>query len=204
MRTCHSLYNPHRFFFPSDPANCRPLSGIWGGGGRGGAWWVFTLVLGVVEEEVGSRNQREQDGSLHGRAPIVSLSWDWEEKVENCGGGWRSGPALAPPHPPTQPPPRSNLYPPLTPVPQCVAEIRASGQSPHSPPPKNILELSPPFAEQKKVLLIKGLFSSPRRPFTTSNPPPPSCPATISTALLPSRGSRSLTGPPVLALACER
>lgn len=120
-----------------------------GGGLHGSLPWALGVVEEEEEEEVGSRNQRERDAPaslpplppLHRQAPIVSLIWDWEEKVENCGGGgWRSGPT--PPPAPTL----SNLYPPLTPVPQCVAEIRASGQSPHSLPPKNILKLSPPFA----------------------------------------------------------
>lgn len=50
----------------------------------------------------------------------------------------------------------SNLYPPLTPVPPCVAEIRAIGQSP--------IHCHPEYFKVKlhrltKVLLIKGLLS---------------------------------------------
>lgn len=56
-----------------------------------------------------------------------------------------------------QPPFFPNLYPPLTPVPQCVAEIRAIGQSPiHCHP--EYFKVKPPRLT-KKVLLIKGLLS---------------------------------------------
>lgn len=63
------------------------------------------------------------------------------------GGGWRSGKAT---------PFFSNLYPPLTPVPQCVAEIRAIGQSPIHCHPEYFKVKLPRLT--KKVLLIKGLL----------------------------------------------
>lgn len=50
----------------------------------------------------------------------------------------------------------SNLYPPLTPVPQCVAEIRAIGQSPIHCHPEYFKVKLPRLT--KKVLLIKGLL----------------------------------------------
>lgn len=54
-------------------------------------------------------------------------------------------------------PPFSNLYPPLTPVPQCVAEIRPVGQFPiHCHPEYFKVKLS---RLTKKVLLIKGPLS---------------------------------------------
>lgn len=50
-----------------------------------------------------------------------------------------------------------NLYPPLTPVPQCVVEIRAIGQSPiHCHPEYFKVK---PRRLTKKVLLIKGSLS---------------------------------------------
>lgn len=75
------------------------------------------------------------------------------EKVKTagsvCGGGWRSGKATLLFF--------SNLYPPLTPVPPCVAEIRAIGQSPiHCHPEYFKVKL---HRLTKKVLLIKGLLS---------------------------------------------
>lgn len=59
-----------------------------------------------------------------------------------------------------------NLYPPLTPVPQCVAGIRAIGQSPiHCHP--EYFKVKPPRLT-KKVLLIKGLLSPLFLPFALS------------------------------------
>lgn len=66
----------------------------------------------------------------------------------------------------------SNLYPPLTPVPPCVAEIRAIGQSPiHCHPEYFKVKL---HRLTKKVLLIKGLLSPPFLTFalTPKNRPP--------------------------------
>lgn len=75
-----------------------------------------------------------------------------------CGGGRRSGKATALFF--------SNLYPPLTPVPQCVAEIRAIGQSPIHRHPE-YFKVKPSLLN-KKVLLIKGLLSPLFLPFALS------------------------------------
>lgn len=99
-----------------------------------------------------SRNQRGWDPSPL-TVSIVSLIWNWWRRCKLQGGGW-GWMEIRQKQPPLYFP---NLYPPLTPVPQCVVEIRAIGQSPiHCHPEYFKVK---PRRLTKKVLLIKGSLS---------------------------------------------
>lgn len=100
--------------------------------------WALRAVEGVEAEIKGTWI------IPHWQPPLSSwfgIGGEGENCRVECGGGWRSGEATPPTPTPAFPPP-PNLYPPLTPVPQCVAEIRAIGQSPFTAT-QNILKLSP-------------------------------------------------------------
>lgn len=116
-------------------------------------WANGVFTLGTQSSGGGwSRNQRGWDPSPLA-ASIVSLIWNWWRRCKLQGGGW-GWMEIRQKQPPLYFP---NLYPPLTPVPQCVVEIRAIGQSPiHCHPEYFKVK---PRRLTKKVLLIKGSLS---------------------------------------------
>lgn len=118
-------------------------------------WAKGVFTLGTRSRRGGwSRNQSGWDPSPLA-ASIVSPDLELVEKVKTAG--WTVGvDGDQAKQPPLYFP---NLYPPLTPVPQCVVEIRATGQSPIHRHPEYFKVK--PHRLTKKVLLIKGLPSRP-------------------------------------------
>lgn len=146
--TRHSLSNPHRFFFPP-PILLTVVPSV---GKPGGVGWEGEASTGLYPGHWESWRRRRLGAEIKGSGmpPPPPTPSPGPHCLPDLGLGgeggklWWGWMEIRPNTPPA--PTLSNLYPPLTLVPQCVAEIRASGQSPHSLPPKNILKLSPPFA----------------------------------------------------------
>lgn len=111
-------------------------------------WANGVFTLGTQSSWGGwSRNQRGQDPSPLA-VSIVSLIWNWWRRWKLQGGGVGVDGDQAK-QPPLYFP---NLYPPLTPVPQCVVEIRAIGQSP--------IHCHPEYFKVKPHRLTKKSYSS--------------------------------------------
>lgn len=133
-----------------------PVSGQTGGNSTG-------LYSGHSEHSWGGcRNQRDLEsfpiGSFHCLADL-GLVEEVKTAGWGCGGGLGSGKGtlfffFS----------SSNLYPPLTPVPQCVAEFRAIGQSP--------IHCHPEYFKVKPPCLTKKSYSS--KVYFSSSPSSPS------------------------------
>lgn len=135
------------FNHPMVCAKQSPCEGAHGGN----PLWVFTLDTRNCSEEHKSKGLGSVPfGRLHCVAELRLVGW---VEVSEYGDEGKQLPPLPSPH---------NLYPPLTPMPRCVAEIRARGQSPIHRHPE-YFKVKPQRLTKKKVLLIKGFPAFPRR-----------------------------------------
>lgn len=119
---------------------------------------------------LGTQSTPEVDVEIKGtwnRSPLVAsivlLIWDWWKRWKlldgDVGVDWDQAK-----EPSSFFFSSSNLYPPLTPVPQCVAEFRAIGQSP--------IHCHPEYFKVKPPCLTKKSYSS--KVYFSSSPSSPS------------------------------